>query len=80
MSNSYAKYHHLYDFIVEFHEEHGYLPTIAEMAAGIKVSKSTIIERLDDMEAYGMVKRNGRKTRALTLISRKPLWEQMAGD
>ncbi|MBN2584405.1 MAG: transcriptional repressor LexA [Planctomycetes bacterium] len=55
------------DFIRSFSREHGYSPTLDEMAAEMGVSKVTIFEHLKALERKGAVVRSYHKARSVEL-------------
>ena len=61
------KQERLLQFILDFHKEHGYSPSIREMAQGMGVSSpSTIKAMLDRLEAKGMLTKSSGRARSLT--------------
>lgn len=63
------KQERLLNFILDFHKEHGYSPSIREMAYGMGVSSpSTIKAMLDRLEAKGMLTKSSGRARSLTTI------------
>ncbi len=60
------KQEHLLNFILDFHKEYGYSPSIREMAKGMGVSSpSTIKAMLDRLESKGMLTKSSGKARSL---------------
>ncbi|MDT3693441.1 MAG: transcriptional repressor LexA [Mucispirillum sp.] len=63
------KQERLLNFILDFHKEHGYSPSIREMAQGMGVSSpSTIKAMLDRLEAKGMLTKSSGRARSLTAV------------
>lgn len=63
------KQERLLNFILDFHKEHGYSPSIREMAYGMGVSSpSTIKAMLDRLEAKGMLTKSSGRARSLTTV------------
>ena len=61
------KQERLLQFILDFHKENGYSPSIREMAQGMGVSSpSTIKAMLDRLEAKGMLTKSSGRARSLT--------------
>lgn len=61
------KQERLLQFILDFHKENGYSPSIREMAQGMGVSApSTIKAMLDRLEAKGMLTKSSGRARSLT--------------
>lgn len=66
------KQERLLNFILDFHKEHGYSPSIREMAQGMGVSSpSTIKAMLDRLEAKGMLIKSSGKARSLTAVTQE---------
>lgn len=61
----------VYDYIVEYSNEHGYQPSLREIAdvTGIK-SASTIFYHIEKLEKSGLVKKSAAKNRAIELMAR----------
>lgn len=61
----------VYDYIVEYSNEHGYQPSLREIAdvTGIK-SASTIFYHIEKLEKSGLVKKSAAKNRAIELTAR----------
>lgn len=61
----------VYDYIVDYSDEHGYQPSLREIAdvTGIK-SASTIFYHIEKLEKIGLVKKSAAKNRAIELTSR----------
>jgi len=55
------------DFIRQFTREHGYSPTLNEIAAQMNVSKVTIFEHMKALERKGAVVRSYHKARSVEL-------------
>ena len=63
------KQERLLNFILDFHKEYGYSPSIREMAQGMGVSSpSTIKAMLDRLEAKGMLTKSSGRARSLTAV------------
>ena len=64
------KQERLLNFILDFHKEHGYSPSIREMAQGMGVSSpSTIKAMLDRLEAQGVLNRSSGVARSLAPVT-----------
>lgn len=61
----------VYDYIVKYSEQHGYQPSLREIAeeTGIK-SASTIFYHIEKLERMGFVKKSALKNRAIELTTR----------
>ena len=62
----------VYEYIVEYSDEHGYQPSLREIAevTGIK-SASTIFYHIGKLERLGLVKKSALKNRAIEVTGRK---------
>jgi repressor LexA len=61
----------IYEFIVEYADEHGYPPTVREIGDAVGLaSPSTVHAHLANLERAGMLRRDPTKPRALVLSSR----------
>lgn len=59
----------IYDYIVQMLAEEGYAPSVREIGAAVGLkSPSTVHFHLKNMEERGIVRRSGRKGRAITLV------------
>ena len=66
------KQERLLNFILDFHKEHGYSPSIREMAQGMGVSSpSTIKAMLDRLEAKGMLTKSSGRARSFTAVTQE---------
>ncbi|MBY0525563.1 MAG: hypothetical protein K2R98_19315 [Gemmataceae bacterium] len=57
----------VFRFLIAHIQEHGYQPSIAEMAMHFGVTKRAILDRLQQMESKGFLKTGRRKDRAIEL-------------
>jgi hypothetical protein len=62
----------IYDFIAAYKAKHGFSPTLDDMAAGLKISRSSLFEHLEAMEKSGMIVQPRGFLRAFKLLSRVP--------
>ena len=59
----------VYDFISIFSKEHGYAPTVREIAAGLGLcSPASVHRHMNSLAAEGMLVREKSKARAISLI------------
>ena len=59
----------IWDFVVAYHDRHGYPPTVREIGAAVGLaSPSTVHAHLANLERAGLLKRDPTKPRALELI------------
>lgn len=58
----------IYDYIVQYSEQHGYPPSVREICAAVGLkSTSTVHTHLKNMQDKGMIERDASKQRALNL-------------
>ncbi len=63
-----AKQQEIYDFILSFSEEHGYPPSVREMAAAVGLkSPSTVHFHLKALRENGLISQAEGKTRAISI-------------
>lgn len=58
----------VYNFIFEFTGEHGFSPTLREIAKGCYLGRSTVLRCLDKLEFQGKISREPNKARSIVLI------------
>jgi len=58
----------LYDFIEGYIGDHGYPPSLREIAAACYLGRSTVLRYLTKLEAQGRIKRQDGKARSITLV------------
>ena len=75
------KQRQIYDFIVDFQQDHGYPPSIREICGhmGLK-SPSTVHFHLKGLEAAGLITKEEGKTRAITVAGGFPSRRQPPAD
>ena len=56
-----------YQELVSFVEVHGYVPSYAELGQRLRVAPSTVGRYLDELEAYGLIERHGRRARSIVI-------------
>lgn len=62
----------IFDFILAFTDEHGYQPSVREIAANTKIkSTSTVFYHLGKLEKAGLLKKCDSKNRAMEIIGRQ---------
>lgn len=60
----------IYDYLIQFSAQHGYPPSVREIAAAVGLkSPSTVHFHLKALEEAGAITREGGKTRAITPVS-----------
>ena len=58
----------LLDFIADYAEEHGYAPSIRDMAIGLRVSSTSVIKyHLDVLERDGRIVRDRKRGRTVRI-------------
>jgi len=70
----------IYDFIAEYYQEYGQIPTLREIEAGVGINYTTVIRYLHKLELMGMLERQAGKIRAITLIRREANWSTLLGE
>jgi repressor LexA len=71
----------IYDFVVEYVDEHGYPPTVREIGERVGLaSPSTVHAHLANLERAGYVRRDPTKPRALELVGRERHAVEAVGD
>lgn len=58
----------VYDFIQGFFAEHGYSPTLREIARACYMSTTTVVRYLDKLCAAGRISRELQKPRSIALL------------
>lgn len=68
MSRLSAKQQQIYDYILSFSEEHGYPPSVREIAQAVELrSPSTVHFHLKSLREAGLISQAEGKTRAITI-------------
>jgi repressor LexA len=67
MSHNHAE-DQVYIFVRDFIRQHGYPPTLREIAAGLYVGTTSVLRCLDILEARGRIFRKPRKSRGISLL------------
>lgn len=68
----------VYDFIVDFSANHGYMPSVREIADATKIkSTSTVFYHLSKLETVGVLKKSGMKNRAIEILDKKRVGENI---
>jgi len=61
----------IWDFVVAYHDRHGYPPTVREIGAAVGLaSPSTVHAHLANLEKVGLLRRDPTKPRAIELLDR----------
>ena len=58
----------VYDFIRGFFDEHGYSPTLREIARACYMSTTTVVRYLDKLCAAGRISRELQRPRSIALL------------
>jgi len=67
-------------FIRDHEQEHGYAPTMQELADELGISKVTVFEHLEHLRRKGLVKRRRHEARSMALTERVVLPQRRAGS
>jgi repressor LexA len=59
----------VYDYLTRYIDEHGYPPSIREIAAEYYIGTTTASKHLSILEAQGRIARDGTKARTLRLLN-----------
>ncbi|HEX2621616.1 MAG TPA: winged helix-turn-helix transcriptional regulator [Phototrophicaceae bacterium] len=62
----------VYRFISSYIQEHGYSPSLRDIAKGCYLGRSTVIRHLDKLEAADLITRDPNVARSITLIKHLP--------
>lgn len=65
------KYGKILKFTEDYSVKNGYSPTVAEIAAAVKISPSTAFRYIKELEEAGFLNKSGGKKRGITLKSEK---------
>src|SRR5689334_5437374 len=69
----------IWDFLVEYVDEHGYPPTVREIGEAVGLaSPSTVHAHLANLERAGLLRRDPTKPRALELVGREKAEQAVA--
>ena len=68
----------VFDFIIEFRWEHGFVPTIREISAHFKFNIKSAHDHLKALSRKGWIKRAGKGSRAIEILG--PTGETKEGD
>lgn len=59
----------VYGYLVTYHGEHGYMPTIREIMDGVGLSSTSLTTTwLDRLEHAGRIRRTSRAARSIVLV------------
>lgn len=58
----------VYLFLCQYIDEHGYSPSIREIALGCYIGRSTVIRHLDRLEGQGRISRELEQPRSIQII------------
>ena len=71
----------IYEFVVEYVDEHGYPPTVREIGDAVGLaSPSTVHAHLANLERLGYLRRDPTKPRALELVGRERPAAEVVGE
>ncbi len=72
-----AKQQQIYDYIVSYSDEHGYPPSVREIAAAVGLkSPSTVHFHMKALEEAGAIQKSAGKTRAITPVRQSGIMEE----
>jgi repressor LexA len=61
--------HEIYEYVREFLDEHGYAPSLEEIAGHFGLSSvATVHEHLENLQAKGLLRRDPNRSRAVELV------------
>jgi repressor LexA len=60
----------VYSFLCQYIEEHGYSPSIRDIALGCYIGRSTVIRHLDKLEGQGRISREPEQPRSIGIIDK----------
>jgi len=60
----------VYAFIKLYMQQHGYAPSLREIAAGCYLGTSSVLRHLDRLEAWGRITREPGRARSMSLVGR----------
>lgn len=58
----------VFDYIVAYFADFGWAPTVVEIAAGVHIAQGMVHKHLTTLEAWGYIRRDPGKCRALRLL------------
>jgi repressor LexA len=58
----------VYDFICAYFKQHGFAPSLRDIARGCYMSPSNVPRYLDRLEAQGLISRELNKPRSIALV------------
>ena len=70
----------LYDFLLNFVDQHGYSPSFEEIAEGMGLSSlATVHKHITNLEQKGLLKRDYNRSRSIDLLKPRGLMKHVAG-
>jgi repressor LexA len=60
--------HTVFRFVCQYSRQHGFPPSIREIAAQCYLSRSTVVRYLDQLEAWGWIARETGKARGILIL------------
>jgi repressor LexA len=71
----------VYDFLVQFIEDHGYSPSFEEIGAGLELtSLATVHKHVSNLEEKGLLKRDYNRSRSIDLVKPRGRMRQVLGQ
>ena len=63
----------VYNFIEHYIQQHGYAPSLREIAMGCYLGTSSVLRHLDKLEAWGWISREPGRARGMVLLNHSRL-------
>lgn len=63
------KQNRILKFIIKFHEENGYPPTVREIGGRFKIASSSVFDHLNALARKGYINKEGHRSRGLGIIN-----------
>jgi len=60
----------IYDYLCKYSDEHGWPPSLRQIAKGCYMSRSNVVRYLDMLEAWGFIEREPNLSRAIRIMNR----------
>lgn len=60
----------VYQFICDYHKEHGMAPTLREIGIGCFLARGSVVRYVDRLEAWGWIKREPGRARSILPVKK----------